>query len=599
MRNRSKRSSIGTQKDEDAVAELAKTLGIAFFNRLKVSRRIPTKFDYLVAHNRITQADLEQAIREAQQGQLDVETVLLEQYQVPRADIGKSLSQFYRCPFLEDHGRTSLDPELLGSLNPETLRSNAWIPLKHDKDGVHILSDDPNNLNRIQEIKRAFPGRPIRFAVGLRADILQFDAVTGPADRTPGQASVADVPSRPADETAGLRRDRVPRLRTGRQRDDERNRPRAGNGNTDGADRAPDQAGGFEDTSEAGVARVADRIMRDACRVGASHVHIEPQGGQRACVIRFRVDGLCVEHATVPAADGLSLAARCKAAAGLDLAERNAPQEGRGTYVVDNQEVALRVATLPTAGPSEDVVMHLMPAMAPMVLDQLGLAERHLRAVHAIASNPPACSSAEARRAPAPPPRSARSSARSMWPSARSGASKTRSRRRTPVCDKSRSRRRVGAVAAHPRALRSARTYRGGPAEPRHLGCAPRGRARGHLEPRTPRTRGAVETGLAPARHRLNGFGVAHALVGVRPSGCAGASARNAARRTIPPRRSSRELAQVCGEAVLQKLGYAYTDGLVLVSRHGMRGLPGQRAPRPDRPARGFCPGPTGSSARS
>ena len=206
---------------------------------------------------------------------------------------------------------------------------------------------------------------------------------------------------------------------------------------------APDQAGGFEDTSEAGAPRVADRIVREACRVGASHVHIEPQGGQRACVVRFRVDGLCIEHATVPAADGLSLAAQCKAAAGLDLAERNTPQEGRGIYVVDNQEIALRVATLPTAGSSEDVVVRLMPAMAPMALDQLGLAERNLHAVRTIASKPAGlflCGSPPGAGATAA---LGASSARSMWPSARSGASKTRSRRHPPVRAGSRSRPHV------------------------------------------------------------------------------------------------------------------------------------------------------------
>ena len=558
-----------TQKDEDAVAELAKTLGIAFFNRLKVSRRIPTKFDYLVAHNRITQADLEQAIREAQQGQLDVETVLLEQYQVPRADIGKSLSQFYRCPFLEYDGRTSLDPELLGSLNLETLRSNAWIPLKCDKDGVHILSDDPNNLNRIQEIKRAFPGRPVRFTVGLRADILQFlDAAAGPAGHAPGADPAADTPSPSAGAEAPVPVVTTPPvcdaaisetlIETAPER--EREAPTEPT--------APDEPCDSGRVSEAGAAQVADRIMRDARRVGASHVHVEPQGGQRPCVIRFRVDGLCGEHATVPAADGLALVAKFKAAAGLDFADRSTPQEGRGTYVVDNQEVALGVATLPTAGSGEDLVMHLLPALAPLALDQLGLAERNLHAIRTIASKPAGlflCGS--------PPGAGATAALGAIL-----GAVNTAERKTWSIQDPTetvhaglrqiqiQSARGVTVAAAIRAALR---------ADPDVIAVDPvRNRdtwdalleaaLAGNLVLGALRTRGAVEALARLLDMGLDCFGAADALVGVLAQRLCRGVCPKCREAYHPSQEEFDELAQVCGGALLHELGCAYTDGLVL-----------------------------------
>ncbi len=558
-----------TQKDEDAVAELAKTLGIAFFNRLKVSRRIPTKFDYLVAHNRITQADLEQAIREAQQGQLEIETVLLEQYQVPRADIGTSLSQFYRCPFLEYDGRTNLDPELLGSLNPETLRSNAWIPLRCDKDGVHILSDDPNNLNRIQEIKRAFPGRPIRFAVGLRADILQFlDAVTGPAGRTPGEASVANASGPSADAEALVSVVTASPVCEPAARETASATVREPESEPPTEPIAPDQAGGVEATSGAGVACLADRIVREACRVGASHVHIEPQGGQRACVIRFRVDGLCIEHATVPAAEGLSLAAHCKASAGLDLAERNTPQEGRGIYLVDNQEIALQVVTLPTAGSSEDLVVRLMPAMAPMALDQLGLAERTLHAVRTIASKP-----AGLFLCGGPPGAGATAALGAVL-----GAVNVAERKVWSVQDP------IETAPAGPRQIQMqagcgvtvAAAIRAALREdPDVIAVDPvrnrdtwdallEGALAGHLVLGTLRARGAAETVSRLLDMGLDCFGVADALLGVLAQRLCRGVCTKCREAYHPSQEEFEELAQVCGEAVLQKFGYSYTEGLVL-----------------------------------
>ncbi|MBI4737639.1 MAG: general secretion pathway protein GspE, partial [candidate division NC10 bacterium] len=161
-----------TKKDEESVVEITKTLGIAFYIQFKLARKTPTKFDYLVANSRITQAELDAAIAEARKGQVDVETLLVDKYKLPKADIGKSLGQFYKCPFIEYDGRTVIDPDLLKTLNMDYLKKNFWLPLKRDKDGIQVLIDDPNNLDRLPDIKRIFPGRNIQFAVGLRRDIL-------------------------------------------------------------------------------------------------------------------------------------------------------------------------------------------------------------------------------------------------------------------------------------------------------------------------------------------------------------------------------------------------------------------------------------------
>ncbi|HTU02342.1 MAG TPA: GAF domain-containing protein, partial [Candidatus Sulfotelmatobacter sp.] len=183
-----------TKKDEESVAEISRTLGIAFFNQLKLSRKTPTKFDYLVANSRITHAELEQAVAEARKGQIDIETLLMDRYKIPKAEIGKSLSLFYKCPFVEYDGKTVIDPELLKNLNADYLKKNYWVPLRRDKDGVEVLIDDPNDLNRVQDIRRIFPARSVRFAVGLRREVLQFVfAATGEVAVGGSSGSIADI----------------------------------------------------------------------------------------------------------------------------------------------------------------------------------------------------------------------------------------------------------------------------------------------------------------------------------------------------------------------------------------------------------------------
>src|SRR5574338_406450 len=83
-----------TRKDEESVAEIAKALGIAFFNLKKVTtKKASTKFDLLVTNGKITQNELDNAIAEARKSiSSDLESILIEKYKVPKVDIGKSIA---------------------------------------------------------------------------------------------------------------------------------------------------------------------------------------------------------------------------------------------------------------------------------------------------------------------------------------------------------------------------------------------------------------------------------------------------------------------------------------------------------------------------
>ncbi|HET9129445.1 MAG TPA: GAF domain-containing protein, partial [Terriglobia bacterium] len=94
-----KSGSRFTRKDEEAVDEIAKALGIAFFNLRKISKKNPTKFDLLVSTNRITQNELDQVIADSRKGMNDLESLLIEKHKIPKLDIGRSLAQFYKCPY--------------------------------------------------------------------------------------------------------------------------------------------------------------------------------------------------------------------------------------------------------------------------------------------------------------------------------------------------------------------------------------------------------------------------------------------------------------------------------------------------------------------
>jgi type II secretory ATPase GspE/PulE/Tfp pilus assembly ATPase PilB-like protein len=351
-----------TRKDEESVAEIAKALGIAFLNLRKISKKNPTKFDRLVTNNNITQNDLDNAIAESRKGVSDFESILIEKYKVPKLEIGKSLAQFHKCPYIEFSDRTIVDVELLKNLNVDYLKKNHWMPLKRDRTAIEILTDDPSNLDRVADIKRTFPGLNIRFAISLRRDIAQF------LGSSAGQGQSDTGSMRKLDENVS---DILGELVNETQEE-----------------AAQDIGGGLDENDNA-IVRLANQIIADAYRQGASDIHVEPYGEKRETIVRFRVDGDCFEYMKIPQSYRRAIVSRLKIMASLDIAERRKPQDGKIKFKLsDSKEIELRVATIPTAGYNEDVVMRLLAASEPLPLDKMGFSDRNLANIKAIAAKP-------------------------------------------------------------------------------------------------------------------------------------------------------------------------------------------------------------------
>ena len=349
-----------TRKDEESVAEIAKALGIAFLNLRKISKKNPTKFDRLVTNNRITQNELDQAIAESRKGVSDFESILIEKYKVPKLEIGKSLAQFHKCPYIEYSDRTIVDAELLKNLNVDYLKKNHWMPLKRDRTAIEILTDDPGDLDRVADIKRTFPGLNIRFAISLRRDIAQFlGSATGQGDTGSTRKldeNVSDILGELVSETQ---------------------------------EAAAEDTGGGLDENDSAIVRLANQIIADAYRQGASDIHVEPYGEKRETLVRFRVDGDCFEYMKIPQSYRRAIVSRLKIMANLDIAERRKPQDGKIKFKLsESKEIELRVATIPTAGYNEDVVMRLLAASEPLPLDKMGFSDRNLAAIKVIAAKP-------------------------------------------------------------------------------------------------------------------------------------------------------------------------------------------------------------------
>ena len=105
--------------------------------------------------------------------------------------------------------------------------------------------------------------------------------------------------------------------------------------------------------------------------------------------MRFRVDGTCFTYMKIPAAYRRAIVSRLKIMASLDIAERRKPQDGKIRFKLGTgQEIELRVATLPTSGFNEDVVIRLLTAHGARRLEDLEFSDGTRRLVGQLAQKP-------------------------------------------------------------------------------------------------------------------------------------------------------------------------------------------------------------------
>ncbi len=113
-------------------------------------------------------------------------------------------------------------------------------------------------------------------------------------------------------------------------------------------------------------------IISAAVKSKASDVHIEAE--QEAVIVRFRLDGVLNDVAKVPQSSWQRIVSRIKLVSGLKLSITTAPQDGRFTiFIGKNEDIDVRVSTLPTAFGESVVMRLLMPGTIGLTFDQLGV----------------------------------------------------------------------------------------------------------------------------------------------------------------------------------------------------------------------------------
>lgn len=150
---------------------------------------------------------------------------------------------------------------------------------------------------------------------------------------------------------------------------------------------AQEELGNLQDMADAApVIRLVNSILRQAVTEKASDIHISPERDRAQ--VRLRIDGKLHEVPPPPRSTLAGIVSRIKIMASMDITNTRIPQDGRFNIQVENQEVSIRVSTLPTLY-GENLVMRLLFVSAgSLPLEKLGLLDNDLKSLLRLATQP-------------------------------------------------------------------------------------------------------------------------------------------------------------------------------------------------------------------
>jgi type II secretory ATPase GspE/PulE/Tfp pilus assembly ATPase PilB-like protein len=344
---------------EEGVSELSQTLAIAFKQRQK-PQVAKTKYDYLIADAVLSAGEFELAARQARKKAIDIEQVLTDEFQVKIPAIGAALSKFFGVPYEPFKSDRIKPTELLKNLKREYVEGNLWVPIDDTKDGLVVLCLDPERIRSSRIASNVFPKARIVYRVTTHKEWKET------LNSFYGQETAQSMDSGNVEDLLGALGD-------------------------DAVDGVLD-AGAADEVSAAAdneLVKLVNKVIIDAYNQNVSDIHIEPYPGKAKTEIRFRKDGSLGPYIEVPASYRAAIAARIKIMCDLDISEKRKPQDGKIKFKKFGPlDIELRVATIPTAGGVEDIVMRILAAGEPIPLEKMGFSPSNLEKLQTAVTKP-------------------------------------------------------------------------------------------------------------------------------------------------------------------------------------------------------------------
>jgi len=290
------------------------------------------------------------SLQDGQDGRRRIGEVLVEGGFISSREVLSALSEQWNIPFAAHISPEKLNKDLVMGFPLAFLRSRHVLPLVEADGRITVAMEDPLDVNAFDGISNVL-GRPCTRAICPPATI---ESALTQCYYQEGDSASEIL------EELGEERD-LARVTVGSETEDL----------MDVANRAP-------------IVKLVNTIFYQAVHSRASDIHIEPY--EHDVKVRFRIDGVLHDRFTPPKQYVAALVSRLKIMANLNIAERRLPQDGRSRIKIGDNEIDIRVSTIPTSGGERVVLRLLDKTSARFGIGELGFASetetRFRRLIH-------------------------------------------------------------------------------------------------------------------------------------------------------------------------------------------------------------------------
>lgn len=311
-------------------------------------------YDILIRDNLISSENLGKAMVVAKNEGLPLYSAILKLRMMDAVDLGKVIAKQYDLSFVRID-TLEIDPALSRFINPSYAQKQRIVPLTRIGNTLTLAMVYPLKLQELKDLEASMRLRVIP-VIASEAEILNAQHRLYRTSPT--------MPQTPAEEfELGASLDSIGDIL----------------GSTGALEDLEDEQEVKKVTErDSIIVKLVNKIIYDAAQSRASDVHIEPYPGKSDIMVRVRVDGRCIEYQRIPYKYKYAIPSRIKIMADLDIAERRRPQDGKINFKrFGPLDIELRVATMPTSGGMEDVVIRLLSSGGPVSFDQLNFSERN------------------------------------------------------------------------------------------------------------------------------------------------------------------------------------------------------------------------------
>ena len=300
--------------------------------------------EILVEHGVLTPAALEEGLKSASAARKRLGEALVESGTCDDTTIAKALAEQTGLPFVDLNEKSAAQRVDL-DLGADDLRKRFKIvPLGEDGGRLHLAIGDPMALDALDMLRFRLNRELVIEVAAPSAIDAALDGSEGGGGRSfDGQSFVTDSIDASVDSSV---------------------------------DRSVDKSIDVDAGEDSRMVTLVNRIIEEAVRNRASDIHIEPMPDR--VVLRYRIDGVCTVRDNLPKRMQAAVLARLKLMAGINIAEKRVPQDGRIKLKVDEQQIDFRVSSCPAYHGESIVLRILRPDSVQIGLANLGFEPDHL-----------------------------------------------------------------------------------------------------------------------------------------------------------------------------------------------------------------------------